>query len=136
MGTAATIFIGICGGGALLTSAVTFIQFLITRKDKQKDDMKDVKSELAAIRKDIKSLRNEGDRREAENRRVRILRFEDELQDNRRHSKESFHQVLDDISSYNDYCDKHPEFPNERTVATIAHIREIYRVRLDKHDFL
>lgn len=125
------IFLGIFGGGAL----VTLVTFFINRHDKRKDDMKSIKDELETIKKEIKLLDEKGDRREAENRRVRILRFEDELQDNRRHSKESFHQVLDDISSYNDFCDKHPEFPNERTMATIDHIREVYRTRLEKHDF-
>lgn len=126
------IFLGVCGGGALLA----FFQFLITRHDKKHDGMKEIEQAIKDLKNDIKKLDEKGDRREAENRRVRILRFEDELQDNRKHSKESFYQVLDDISAYNDYCNDHPEFPNERTVATIAHIRAVYQERLEKHDFL
>ena len=124
-------FIAICGGGALLA----FIQFLISRHDNRKDAIKGIKEDLNSIRKDIKSLDEKGDRREAENRRVRILRFEDELQENKRHSKESFYQVLNDITCYNEYCEKHPDFLNERTVATIAHIKAVYSERLEKHDF-
>ena len=119
-----------CGG------FFTLIQFLIQRHDAKKGELSQIKKELSEIRQDIKRLDEKGDRREAENRRVRILRFEDELQEERRHSKESFHQVLDDVSAYNDYCNEHPDFPNERTVATIAHIRAVYQERLEKHDFL
>jgi len=123
---------------AILGSAGLFslIQFFFTRHDKKHDALVEVRQSIESLKKDIKRLDEKGDRREAENRRVRILRFEDELQEERRHSKESFNQVLDDISAYNDYSNAHPDFPNERTVATIAHIRAVYQERLEKHDFL
>ena len=126
-----TLFLGICGGGALLA----FLQFLISRHDKRKDDMKGIKDELEAIKKDIKNLDEKGDRREAVNCRVRILRFEDELQENRRHSKDSFDQVMTDITTYDQYCEQHPDFKNSQTAATVDHIQKVYADRLEKHDF-
>ena len=130
--TALTIFASIFGGGAL----VTLIQFFITRHDKRKDDMKGIKDELEVIKKEIKSLDEKGDRREAVNCRVRILRFEDELQEMRRHSKDSFDQAMTDITTYDHYCSAHPEFKNSQTAATVEHIRKVYAERLDKHDFV
>lgn len=125
-------FLGIFGGGAL----VTLITFFINRHDKRKDDMKGIKDELETIKQDIKRLDEKGDRREAENKRVRILRFEDELQRGVRHSKDSFDQVVGcDITDYNQYCDLHPSFRNNQTTATVAHIMKVYNDRLEKHDF-
>lgn len=127
-----TLFLGVCGGGALLA----FFQFLISRHDSRKDSMKAIKNELEDIKKEIKSLDEKGDRREAVNCRVRILRFEDELQEMRRHSKDSFDQVMTDITTYDHYCGAHPEFKNSQTAATVEHIRKVYAERLDKHDFV
>lgn len=124
-------FLGIFGGGAL----VTLITFFINRHDKRKDDMKGIKDELETIKQDIKRLDEKGDRREAVECRVRILRFEDELQEGRKHSKDSFDQVLTDITTYDHYCEQHPEFKNSQTVATVEHIRKMYAERLEKRDF-
>ena len=118
-----------CGG------FFTLLQFLIQRHDAKKGELSQIKKELAEIRQDIKRLDDKGDRREAENRRVRILRFGDELQRDFRHSKDSFEQVLDDITAYDQYCNGHPEFKNNQTVATVEHIKKIYMDRLEKHDF-
>jgi len=129
-----------CGG------FFTLLQFLIQRHDSRKDSMKEVKEaleknrketkdELNEIRKELRLLDEKGDRREAVNCRVRILRFMDELLEDRKHTKESFEQVLSDITVYNAYCDLHPGFKNEQTIATVAHIRKIYAERLEKHDF-
>lgn len=124
-------FLGIFGGGAL----VTLITFFINRHDKRKDDMKGIKDELETIKQDIKRLDEKGDRREAVECRVRILRFEDELQEGRKHSKDSFDQVLTDITTYDHYCEAHPEFKNQQTAATVEHIRKVYAERLEKRDF-
>lgn len=118
-----------CGG------FFTLLQFLIQRYDSKKGEMASIRKELAEIRSDIKRLDDKGDRREAENKRVRILRFEDELQRDIRHSKDSFDQVMGDITDYNQYCDAHPDFRNNQTLATVAHITKVYNERLEKHNF-
>ena len=91
---------------------------------------------ISGVEKKIGDMEAKEDERDAVNKRVRILRFEDELQEERRHSKDRFDQVLSDISGYNQYCDEHPDFKNEQTVATVTHIRKIYAERLEKRDFL
>ena len=67
--------------------------------------------------------------------RVRILRFGDELQEGRMHSKDTFDQTLLDIDNYERYCREHVEFKNHVTEATSAFIQEQYQERLRKHDF-
>ena len=68
--------------------------------------------------------------------RAHILRFNDELLQNQRHSKEYFDQILEDIDDYNNYCKAHEEFKNERVVMSIENIRRCYRQCMEDRDFL
>ena len=124
-------FIGVLLGGGILT----FLQFLISRWDKKHDRLAEVKKAIDGLEEKILQLSQKSDERDAENRRVRILRFEDELQAEKRHSKESFDQVMQDITEYENYCRAHPDFKNHQTKATIEHIDKVYHDRLEKRDF-
>ena len=68
--------------------------------------------------------------------RVRILRFGDELLEGRLHSKDTFDQTLLDIDNYEKYCKNHENFKNHVTEETVALIKEKYRIRLRKNDFI
>ena len=85
---------------------------------------------------DVKTLREECDERDATLCRARILRFGDEILHEVRHSKEHFDQILSDITTYEQYCGNHPCFRNNIAAATIDRIRQVYRDRLAKNDFL
>lgn len=124
-------FIGILLGGGFLA----FLQFLITRYDNKVDKLGELRKAIADLRADIKRLEEKGDKREAVSVRVRILDFEDELQEGHRHSKDSFDQVLSDVTTYEHYCETHPEFKNNQTAATVDHIKKVYHERLEKRDF-
>lgn len=123
-------------------SIIAFIQFLIVRHDdrrEKKDELikkiDEIKKDMTALHDEVQCVKEDNERERTVNKRVRILRFEDELQENKRHSKDSFDQVLSDITDYNHYCEDHPEFKNDQTAATVAHIKAIYQERLDKRDF-
>lgn len=96
----------------------------------------DLSRKIDALEKKLDGLEQKEDRRDAVNKRVRILRFEDELQSDARHSKDSFDQVLSDITDYDQYCAAHPEFRNNQTSATVEHIKKVYSERLERRDFL
>lgn len=68
--------------------------------------------------------------------RQRILRFNDEILCGRRHSKEHFDEILDDITKYEQYCKTHEEYENDKAVLAIETIREVYKQCLKTHDFL
>ena len=130
------------GGGIL-----AFIQFLITRSDNKKDKDSAVLKAINDLRvsmderfqqldKKVDMVDAKGDERAAVISRVRILRFNDELQSNQKHSKDSWDQVMSDITDYNSYCDSHEGFRNGQTGATVEYITEQYKARLEKHDFL
>ena len=76
------------------------------------------------------------DRRDADSHRVKILQFNNELLRSIDHTKEEFIEVLAEIDAYERFCDDHPDYPNNRAVLAIENIRENYKERLKKHDFL
>lgn len=125
-------FIGIVFGGAFLA----FLEFLINRYDKKHDRFKVIEDSIKALAEKIVQIDEKADRREAESRRVRILRFEDELRRNIVHTKEAYDQVMEsDIPEYLKYCDANPGYKNNKASATIDHITAVYKERLDKHDW-
>jgi len=123
--------IGALLGGGLLA----FVEFLIRRHDSKNDRLDDIRKTLDDLKTMIQNIRNENDERYAISGRIRILRFEDELQEGKRHSKDSFDQVMSDISAYNKYCEDHPGFKNDQTIATVKHITDVYTERLNKRDW-
>lgn len=84
----------------------------------------------------IDKLENRVDEGQAIQARVRILRYGDDVRRKERHTKDSFDQVMDDITRYHAYCRQHPEFPNDKTVLTTKVIEEEYQRCLRENDFL
>ena len=120
------------GGGML-----AFMQFLITRHDNKHDKFKGVYEAIEGLSKQIKSVSDKADERNAVNSRVRILRFADEMMEGKRHSKDSWDQVMgSDVTDYENYCATHPDFKNSQTAATVEYLKKNYIERLEKHDFL
>ena len=72
----------------------------------------------------------------AKNARYRIIRFNDEVKHDVKHTEEHFDQIIEDIDTYENYCSDHPHFPNGKAVHSIANIRKIYDKCSDEHSFL
>ena len=119
-----TVIIAIIGSNALWG----FIQFLLERKDKKNDCSK-------KILKAIQELKSKLDERTAIGCRIRILKFMDEIIEGWEHSKDSYNQIMQDITNYHQYCEEHPQFLNHQTDATIERIRKDYEHRLETNDF-
>lgn len=137
-----TSTVSILIGGGLFS----LIQFLIQRHDSKHDRLKEVSDSINAMSgkmderfntldRKIDSVDAKADSYNAVACRVRILRFEDELQAEQRHSKDSWDQVMSDIDSYETYTKQHPDFRNNQTVATVTHIKHGYNERLEKRDW-
>lgn len=111
-----------------------FVQFLIARKDARKDRNGEILRAIETLSKKIDAVDKKGDERAAVNSRVRILRFADEIHGNAK-SKDSWDQVMSDITEYEQYCISHPDFKNEQTKATVSILRQEYERRLAHNDF-
>lgn len=96
----------------------------------------DISSRLDGIESKLDGHIKMDDRRTADSRRAQILHFNNELLRPIAHTKEEFVEVLAKIDEYERYCDEHPEYPNNRAVLAIENIREVYKERLKKRDFL
>lgn len=103
----------------------------------------DVLKKLSAIEADGKETRKQleehvrkDDERAADGARQRILRFNDEIKRDKKHTEEHFNEVLDDIDRYETYCRTHEDYKNSKAVHAIANILRVYDERLEKNDFL
>ena len=97
---------------------------------------KEVLEQVNILSKEVDTLKKDEELERARQARQRILRFNDEILFNKRHSKEHFDEILDDIDTYEEYCRTHEDYENNKAVLAIATIREVYKDCLKTHDFL
>lgn len=102
-----------------------------------------VEQQLTETNKKLKETNNKLDGhmandalQKAEDARAAVLRFNNELLRGIPHTREEFFEVLQKIDVYEDYCDTHRDYENNRAVHAIANINRVYDERLAKHDFL
>lgn len=91
---------------------------------------------LEKVEKDVAEVKREVGESSAVTSRYRILRFDDEILHEVKHSKEHFDQILLDIDVYERFCDDHPDFKNNLAVMAIKHIKEIYAKCSRENSFL
>lgn len=112
-----------------------FIQFILERKDKKDDCSNKIMEMIQKLDEKIDKLDGELSERSAIACRVRILKFMDEILEGWSHGRDSYTQVLQDITNYTNYCDTHPLFLNHQTEATIEYIKNDFQEHLEKNDF-
>ena len=96
----------------------------------------EVLDQVADLKKDLDEFKKETELERVRQARQRILRFNDEILFEKRHSKEHFDEILDDITLYERYCREHKEYENNKAVLAISTIKEVYQDCMDTHDFL
>lgn len=96
----------------------------------------EVLTQVAELKKDLNEFKKEAELERVRQARQRILRFNDEILFEKRHSKEHFDEILDDINVYERYCREHKEYENNKAVLAISTIKEVYQECMDTHDFL
>lgn len=119
---------------AVLTSVIassgfwTIVQYKLQKNDKTAE-------KLEELTQSIKNLDEKVDKNDAKVSRSRILRFADELQDDRHHTLDHFKSIKEDIDNYEMYCDRHPDFKNGFAKSSIRFINRTYDELLEKHEF-
>lgn len=116
------------GGGilAFIQWAVDKLSLWHTKNDKTVKAIDGLTDKVSALKETM-------DERDAVLARTHILRFNDELLNNVEHSNEYFMQTIDDIKTYEDYCDNHPNFSNGRTIQAANNIKRTYERLFDSH---
>lgn len=88
------------------------------------------------LSKELTDHKEKSEERHATLCRAHILRFGDEVLHGVPHSKEGYDNILLDIDSYEEYCEKHPGYKNNVAIATITHIKKMYHKHLEEDSFL
>ena len=129
--------------GMLAQIAVAFIAIIptiIANRKKTQDSIKEgneaTKRQFDALKSDFDSHVKEYEEAKAKSQRYRILRFYDEMCEHREHSESHFEDILDDIDDYELYCEKYPEFRNNRGKAAMEYIKAEYPKIKAKGGFL
>lgn len=91
---------------------------------------------ILALERKIDTYEEKNEMRVARQARSKILRFDDELRINIKHSQEYFDDVIEDITFYENYCSKNPNFKNRKAVSAIEHIMKAYDKCHDDNSFL
>lgn len=95
-----------------------------------------LEAEITSIKKDSEDREAKEDERNACIARQRVLRFGDEVRHGQNHSEEHYNDILEDITSYEAYCDTHPHFKNQKAQSTIKIIVKAYERHMQNNDFL
>ncbi len=114
-------------GGALVAAVLTFLQFLITRRDAKAEKDSKILKAIEALTEKITGLEKRMDKNSADEARRNILLFDDELRRGDAHSEESFNQILEDCNYYMKFCRLHPEYENNKAAAAISNIQHVYQ---------
>lgn len=96
----------------------------------------EVLEQVGDLRKELDDLKELEELERVRFARQRILRFNDEILFEQRHSKEHFDEILDDITLYEKYCNDHKDYVNNKAILAIATIKEVYQDCMETHDFL
>lgn len=81
---------------------------------------------IEEMKSEFYDLKMSFDKEKAISARIRILSFGESLMRRGQSTMERFDQILEDIDTYEHYCQNHPEFKNNKTVATTRYIKEKY----------
>ena len=108
----------------------SFIQFFITFGFSRKDKTKEIEKRLDVIQEDqqqgFKKLNTKVDYNAAVLARTHILRFNDEIMNGMKHSREYWRQQLDDCDTYEEFCRDNPNFKNSYTEIADKNIKTTF----------
>jgi len=119
------IILAVIGSGIIQTIITT----VSNHKGQTKKALEGIDNRLCAIEEKMEEEK-------VKNCRTRILRFADEIAENKKHSKEHFSDIFESINTYNAYCHEHPTFKNAQTVDAQEVINETYKSCIKNHSFL
>ena len=136
---------------AVIVAVLAIIGQIIVHKMQRKDTLTDsaadndkkileklqsIGEEMGELREAIEDCQEQLKEERVIQARIRILRFADEILLGRKHTKDHFDQVMDDITRYEFYCANHPDFPNNITIASTEIIKQNFKESFEKNDFL
>lgn len=130
----------LAGVFALIELGLKGIGALIKRKwskaDKTDEKWNDLLKTVSETKELVLSHIKEDEEYKAKAMRARILQFNEEIREGRKHTEEHFIDILETIDAYEDYCKEHPEFVNNRAGVAVDNIKETFRKANKDNDFI
>ena len=126
------LVIAILASGGLFSFIQFFITFGFSRKDKTKEIEKQLKTIEENQQEGFKKLNMKVDYNAAVLARTHILRFNDEILNGMKRSREYWRQQLDDCDTYEQFCKEHPKFKNSYTEIADRNIKTTYEKLLSE----
>ena len=120
----------------ILVALVGIIPTIITNRKKTDEALKTTQASIQKLQNTLNAHIKEDENEKARNQRYRILRFYDEVCAGQKHSESHYEDILDDISEYEQYCARHPDFKNSRGGIAMQEIEETYKRIKSKGGFL
>lgn len=71
----------------------------------------------------------------AQQLRSKILEFSDSISVGSKHSKETYDDMLAIIDEYEEYCNSHPDFKNNRCKLAVDNITTVYKDKVHNNSF-
>lgn len=120
----------------ILVALVGIIPTIITNRKKTDEALKTTQGSIDKLQNTLNAHIKEGENEKARNQRYRILLFYDEVCAGQKHSESHYEDILDDISEYEQYCARHPDFKNSRGGIAMQEIEQTYKKIKSKGGFL
>lgn len=114
----------------------TWHQQSIDIREQLNGAIKELSNKIDTVNSSLTEIKKESSADRATSNRYRILRFDDEIRHDEKHTKEHFDQILDDITEYENYCGTHPDYKNNKAVLAIKNIKRVYENRVNEGTFL
>lgn len=120
----------------ILVALVGIIPTIVSNRKKTDEALKTTQASIQKLQNTLNAHIKEDENEKARNQRYRILRFYDEVCAGQKHSESHYEDILDDISEYEQYCARHPDFKNSRGAIAMKEIEETYKRIKSKGGFL
>lgn len=104
-------------------------------KSDLKNDFNELNDKVNNIETKLETHINENKKERAADYRARIIRFNDEIMEEKTHTKEYYDNILEDIDKYEAYCNSHPDYPNNKAVMAIHNIKAKYEEHMENNSF-
>lgn len=129
-------FLTILAGTGIWTFFIELVKLKFAKKSGVQKSIDELSKKIVSLESKVVLEENKIRETDAKTARIRIIRFNDEIIGQMRHSRTAFHLVLQDCKDYEKYCRDNPEFENGIATEAIANIRQTYRHVEQEHDFL
>lgn len=128
------------GLAAFISGMFGFITVCINRMWKKKDERESgntaIINKLNRIEASLNQHIADDALASAKQARTKILRFNDEVKEGKKHTEEHWIEILEDMDIYESYCKENPDYPNNRAEMAITNLKAVYQNCLTKNNFL